>query len=612
MWIIRKTNALYLVVIGMLVAGLAITYFGYFRPLYESLKDKDNQATQVREHISWAINQLDSEYSKLRHIADKEYIERPKYSELYFVYEMTIAQAALLQEGSIRREINEAQIPADTIDESYQRLIALEPLIEKADSGDHAVLREISAELTVCLSLIFEFARVSGHEYQQHLRNKWLETREQLATAKTALIVATSVLAVLVLFLLVSLKLTMRARQEAEEHRIKAENSANAKARFHAAMSHEIRTPLNAVIGFADLSDVEEELMDPEELRENMQFIRNAGEQLSTLINGILDWSKIDSNNLTIHKELVSIKNLISDFHALYQQIAIHKGLSFEIEFAPEFPEQQYVDTTRINQILTNLVGNSIKFTKAGKRVSIEATADAKSLRFAVIDEGIGIAKDKLPLIFQEFVQADSSTTREYGGTGLGLAISKQLAKLMGGDIEVHSIEDMGSTFTLVLPREGPLPPTNKESDKDSGEELSESHPEQPKVLVVEDGAVNRKLIETILAKLEVEVMMACNGREGVEAAERELPDVIIMDLQMPEMDGFTATEIIRKQEKLAKIPILILSANSLDEEMQRARELGIEAFLTKPIKPDTLRAELAMHIHLEGYEKPEEETVRL
>ena len=599
----KKTDPLYLVVLLLVVAGLVGPYLGYFNPLFKALTEETTEIKNGRENIFWAINQLNAEFANLRHVTNQERLKRPKYSDIFFTYEMTLGQADLLQQGDLRDQLEETGIPLDTIDEANRLLFALEPIVEKAENGDDAALKEISDQLTSCLGLIRQFAQTSSLSYQEYLRGKRMETTAQIDNAKQALIVATTVMVVLIIILSLTLKFTIRARKEAEEQRLKAEQSASAKARFLAAMSHEIRTPLNAVIGFADLSDYDEDEVDPEELRENMQFIRNAGEQLSTLINGILDWSKIDSNNLVINKEPVAISYLISDFHKLYQQIAMQQGLTLEAEISPDFPEYQLTDSTRVNQILTNLVGNSIKFTEAGKCIWITASATDTELRIAVKDQGIGIAKEKLQLIFNEFVQADSSTTREYGGTGLGLAISRELASLMGGDIEVESEEGVGSTFTLVLKRESP---------ESAGEWNARPLSNQPtthavgpaKILVVEDGAVNRKLLQAMLEKFDMRPVLAADGAEGVELAKTECPDVIIMDLQMPEMDGVEATRRIREIPEIAQTPILVLSANTFDEDRAKAQAVGVDGFLEKPIKPDVLRDALSRHIPVQEPEK--------
>ena len=218
-------------------------------------------------------------------------------------------------------------------------------------------------------------------------------------------------------------------------------------------------------------------------------------------------------------------------------------------------------------------------------------------------DQGIGIAKEKLQLIFNEFVQADYSTTREYGGTGLGLAISRELASLMGGDIEVESEEGVGSTFTLVLKRESP---------ESAGEWNARPLSNQPtthavgpaKILVVEDGAVNRKLLQAMLEKFEMRPVLAADGAEGVELAKTECPDVIIMDLQMPEMDGVEATRRIREIPEITQTPILVLSANTFDEDRAKAQAVGVDGFLEKPIKPDVLRDALSRHIPVQEPEK--------
>lgn len=337
--------------------------------------------------------------------------------------------------------------------------------------------------------------------------------------------------------------LTSRIRMENELHHAKeiAEKNARAKDIFLANMSHEIRTPMNAIIGFANL------LKDTPMTRDQWEFtnsISMASENLMGIINDILDLSKIESGHLVIEKISFNLKELIRNVKAVQNQKAIEKGLSLEMVTDERLPVFVMGDPTRLNQILLNLVNNALKFTEKGwVKLAVAVTQESEQgyvIQFVISDTGIGIAKDKQSAIFERFMQADADTTRRYGGTGLGLSISKLLIELQHGTLSVESEPNKGTAFYVTLPfakvAEKLVAPTEKKVSRlKSGDRL--------KVLLVEDNILNQRLATRILENMGFVPDLAENGRVAIEKLSKTEYDVMLMDLQMPEMDGYQSKQ---------------------------------------------------------------------
>jgi PAS domain S-box-containing protein len=381
-----------------------------------------------------------------------------------------------------------------------------------------------------------------------------------------------------------------------QEASLRAESASQARASFLANMSHEIRTPLNGIIGFADLLRRKADCGEAERM-EWLQIIHDGGKHLLALINDILDLSKIDAGKLSVERIECAPVKLVSEVCAILRSRAEEKGLRLEVAFDGPVPRTIQSDPTRLRQVLMNVAGNAIKFTPHGQ-VRILARLDKSSPddpKFVVEirDTGIGIPPDKLDSIFNPFTQADSSITRQFGGTGLGLAISRRLAEELGGGISVTSEVGFGTTFTCSFAT-GPLTELMTPDAGTSGStkveqpEVRAQHPQlNERVLVVDDGETNRKLIQFVLGRAGAKVFSVENGQEAVERASAEPFDLILMDMQMPIMDGYQATRELRARG--LNVPIIALTANAMKGDEVECRKAGCSGYLAKPLDLDLL-----------------------
>jgi signal transduction histidine kinase/CheY-like chemotaxis protein len=381
----------------------------------------------------------------------------------------------------------------------------------------------------------------------------------------------------------------------------KVREIALVKENFLANMSHEIRTPMNAILGFTNL--LQRKTLDSES-KHYVQSIRKSGENLLTIINDILDLSKIEAGMMRIESAPFSIRSLVHSIETMFKTKAGEKQLeltSFIDEHVPDILEG---DATRLTQILVNLIGNALKFTNRGSikiKISNEGnTQNTVNTGITVIDTGIGIEKEKLQYIFERFQQAEDSVTRKYGGTGLGLAIVNDLVLLQHGSIAVESEPGEGTTFRLLIPYKISAEQFDTASSASLSQNLltDQTNFENVCVLVVEDNEINQSLIQHLFSIWHLEFDLACNGREAIDKLSTKKYSLILMDIQMPEMDGYTAAQEIRNTLK-SDIPIIAMTAHALAGEREKCLSYGMNEYISKPIREEQLHQLIARFTQL-------------
>ena len=374
--------------------------------------------------------------------------------------------------------------------------------------------------------------------------------------------------------------------KQIEESRQKAEESLETRKLFLANISHEIRTPISAISGMSGiLADTEIS----ETQKQYVKAIQSSSKSLMVIVNDILDMSKLESGKFSAEFIPFDLRAILDPLYTTYLLRTDEKGIAFSVDYPSDMPKWLFGDPTRLGQILNNLISNAIKFTDKGK-VTLKITFDKKGKHnefcFSVTDTGIGIDQEKLKTIFEFFSQEDNTITRRFGGTGLGLAISKSISELLGGEIIVESEKNVGSTFKFCLT----MPEASEQLKNETA--IVRTDLKGKNVLIVEDNELNRFLAVTILKKWNANIHIAENGEEAVKAVSSLDIDIVLMDIQMPVMDGVAAAIAIRSELK-SNVPIIALTANALESEKEKCWQAGMNEYITKPYNPEFLREKI-------------------
>ncbi len=587
----------WLVVIGTLLV-VTLTPLGWIQ--WQQAKLLDDVSTNQVDSIMWQAYQLERELSRLDQTitqAQRDPAAADPY-ELQARYEVFLSRIDLLTDVP-RRDLLDASPPYAIATEAVQRFSELaDPLFAEPEKllASPAQLALLDERIRAMLPGLSELTREANRAGARFLdqRNTQLQKQGVLVIS----LAAAQVAAMLLFVGLLVLHIRRQARRYVELEtlskelaiaRDQAEAANHGKTVFLANMSHEIRTPFQGLLGMLTLLD-EPNLSGRQ--RDYLQTARDSAMHLLGVLNDILDVSTMESGTLKLSVTPVPLHNVVQEVDDLMQVSARDKGLELRVEADNDLPEWVLADATRVRQILYNLINNAIKFTPKGSvSASISRGAPGQpSVLMTVRDTGVGMDAETTGHLFTRFYQADNSLRRRIGGAGLGLEISRNLARMMGGDIQVQSEPGAGSVFTVTLD----LAETTAPEALHSSMGMPLGHPRSLRVLVAEDHPINLKYMSILLEKMGHEAVFCENGQEALQLLERQPFDVVLLDYHMPVLDGLATTEAIRQlASDTAQIPVILVTADVVNDTRKRAQEVGVSAFASKPLQGDDLRRAL-------------------
>lgn len=566
--------------LSMLAIAILVLEFMYiFQPVLKSLRIKNKKLSRLNRQLVQSNNELVASEEEIRvnleqisALRESLEIRERQYRELVenasdMIYELgadgkfTFVNAVM--------EVHSGYTKEELLGKPYWELVY--------EDDRAATILFYQAQLKDCVEVSYHEFRMRGKGHDLWIGQNVRMFFEGIYAHKVSVVARDITLR----------KQAERALQEAKE---KAENATKIKSDFLSMISHEIRTPMNAIIGLTNLL-LEDKLTIKQQ--ENLKLLKFSGENLLTIINDILDFSKIEANKIEIEKIDFDLKEIIQRTVNMMEHRVSGKNVKVRAFFDNALPQYLKGDPVRIVQIITNLMGNAVKFTEEGEvKLIVELLKqEGKSITFrcTVIDTGIGIAADKLDTIFESFSQAGHNITREYGGTGLGLTITRRLINLMGSDIGVESIPGEGSSFFFSLTLEEGQKPEEGTTSNDLATVLRER---SIQVLLVEDNRVNQMVAVNFLQNWGIHTVVASNGKEAVELIKEKRYDLVLMDLQMPLMNGYEATRAIRSMDDpyFQKIPIIALTASAMIEMRGKVLSTGMSDYMSKPFHPGDLQ----------------------